>query len=154
MNSLKSLKNIVNKLTKEEVRLFKRTLNNNSNSQNETKSIQLMKLLLSEKNYSINDIQNNIYGKSNYSAFNKLLNRTKHKIFETIFLDLSIISNNFSKRNIVNIDLRKKLVQADILQLKGLRGDVLPIYNHIIMHACGPGVKRDRCRLASISVAF
>ena len=135
MNSLKSLKNIVSKLTEEENKILLKILNYNNISKNESKSIHLINFLLSKNNYSINDIQNYIYGKSNYNAFNKLLNRTKYKIFETIIFDLSILSNNFSKRNKVNIDLRKKLLQADILQLKGLRSEVLPIYNHIIIRS-------------------
>ena len=132
MNSIKSIKNIINKLTEEEIRILLRVFKSNI-SKSESKSIHLVKLFLSEKKYSLSEIQINIYGKLNYSAFNKLLNRVKYKIFETIFLDLSISSNNFSRRNKVNIDLRKKLLQADILQLKGLRNDVLPIYNHIIV---------------------
>ncbi len=135
MNSLKSLKNIVNKLTEEEIKTLKRILSINTALKNELKSFNLINLLLSDKNYSYNEIQNSIYGKPNYSAFNKLLNRTKQKVLETIILDLTISSNNFSKRNKVNLDLRKKLLQADILQLKGIRMEVLPIYNYIISHS-------------------
>ena len=135
MNSLKSLKNIVSKLTEEEIKTLKKVLSINIVLKNESKSLNLINLLLSDKNYSFNEIQNNIYGKPNYNAFNKLLNRTKHKVLETIILDVTISSNNFSKRNKVNLDLRKKLLQADILQLKGIRKEVLPIYNYIISHS-------------------
>ena len=135
MNSFKSLKNIVNKLTEEEIKALKKTLSINTVLKNESKSLNLINLLISDKNYSFIEIQNSIYGKSNYSAFNKLLNRIKQKVFETIILDLTISSNNFSKRNKVNLDLRKKLLQADILQLKGIRKEVVPIYNYIISHS-------------------
>ena len=130
MNSLQSLRNIISKLTIEEKNILLKNLNKNNKSA--SKSIQLINLLISESKYSINEIQNIIHGKLNYNAFNKLQSRIKQKIYETIIFEFSIASNKFSKRNEVNIDLRKKLLQADILQLKGLRNEVLTIYNYII----------------------
>ena len=133
MNSLKSIKKIVVNLTSDEEKILYKYLKYNSNKEkSELMTIQLIDLLKSKNDYTVTEIQKKIYGKINYSTFNKLVNRLKHKIFEIISFDASLISNNYSKRNLVLLDLRKKLLQADILQLKGLRNEILPVYNQII----------------------
>ncbi len=137
MNSLKVLKIVVNKLTKEEMKILFKSLSYNNKIENaqREKSLKLIKFLLSIDEISSKEVQFFLYGKSNYSAFNKLINRLKQKIYEIIILSNSINSNNFSNRNKVNLDLRKKLLQADILQLKGLRKNILPLYNYIILNS-------------------
>jgi hypothetical protein len=137
MKSLSSLKNVLVKLTDEELHLLKKNLNQNLRKEQSVKlkSQQLIKLLSGDKQYTLGEMQFNIYGKLNYHAFNKLTTRLNQKVLEIITLDKAILSNNFSKRNTINLDLRKKLLLADILQLKGLRKEVLPHYNKIISNA-------------------
>ena len=57
MNSLKSLKNIVSKLTEEEIKTLKKVLSINIVLKNESKSLNLINLLLSDKNFNISGLQ-------------------------------------------------------------------------------------------------
>ncbi len=136
MNSLKSVKALIQNLTKKEVNILISNLNQYvKNDAAGLKSIQLVKLLTESNSYNFSEIQNFLYGKDNYNAFSKLINRLKDKIFEIILLDNSLKSNSFSERNIILINLRKKLLQADIFQLKGERANIGPVYTHIIKYA-------------------
>jgi hypothetical protein len=136
MNSLKALKVLIHNLTKKEISILISNLNQHvKNEELGSKSIQLVKLLTESNSNNFSEIQNIIYGKDNYNAFSKLINRLKDKIFEIILMDNSLKSNSFSERNIILINLRKKLLQADILQLKGERANIGPVYSHIIKYA-------------------
>ncbi|MBK8362554.1 MAG: hypothetical protein IPL24_02410 [Bacteroidetes bacterium] len=76
--------------------------------------------------------KNNIYGKLNYLAFNKLCNRFKDLIYDVLLLDSSIQSSGYSRRNNLSFELRKKVIQADIIQLRGMNDDLMQIYNSVI----------------------
>ncbi len=133
MDNLRTMKNLLQKFNKKEIILLKNYLIiNNSIKKVGSKSYLLVDLLLSEKNYSSKEMQLKLYNVQNYYAFNKLLNRLKSRALEIITFNLSIESNNYSKRNKVLIELRKKLLQADILQLKGFRENVVNIYKNVI----------------------
>jgi hypothetical protein len=135
MNNLLGLKRILNHLTKEELKSLLKFLEYYADSGDSQKSVQLVKMLIDESDFTSTDIQNSLYGKKNYMAFNKLCNRIKNKIFEILLFDSNLSKRYYSKRNQIVFELKKKLIQADILQLKGLRDDLLPIYNQIIQRS-------------------
>ncbi|MBL0256166.1 MAG: hypothetical protein IPQ03_01080 [Bacteroidetes bacterium] len=123
MNSLISLKNLIHKLKKEEVRSLYKFLDFNSerNDPNQLKSKQLVDLILDNKDYSTLDLQKTLYGVPNYAAFNKLVNRLYDKVLEVIILDINLNRGYYSERGRRVFELRKKMIQVDLLILKGLR---------------------------------
>lgn len=123
MNSLISLKNLIHKLKKEEVRSLYKFLDFNSerNDPNQLKSKQLVDLILDNKDYSTLDLQKTLYGVPNYAAFNKLVNRLYDKVLEVIILDINLNRGYYSERGRRVFELRKKMIQIDLLILKGLR---------------------------------
>ena len=123
MNNLSSLRSLIKKLSGEEMKVLIRILQPQKESKNklENKSLLLVNLLLVEPSLSSNEIQKNIYSLLNYSAFNKLCSRLREKALDSMLMDSSIESGGYSKRNEIVFELKKKLIQADILNLKGLR---------------------------------
>lgn len=132
MNNLVNTRQLLAKISKEELKCFQDSLSV-INKKNDLKSERLLKLLLSVKNFSSREIQIQLYGKLNYSAFNKLINRFQDKILESLTFDININrKKNYSKRNKTIFSIRKELLQADILQLKGERKIVVSMYKRII----------------------
>ncbi len=135
MNNIIALKKLVSKLTNTEIRLLRKQIDNSNINITEGKSTQLLKLLIGKEEFTSIEIQKFIYGKSNYLAFNKLCNRFKDSIHDVLILDNSLKTSGYSKRNTLLFDLRKKVIQADIIQLRGVNEDVLQIYNSVIAKA-------------------
>lgn len=135
MNNLNSLRSVIKKLTRDEMKFLLRILQSKIEDakRGESKSQLLIKLLLVEPNLNSTEIQNKIYGKLNYSAFNKLCSRLQEKALDSMLLNSSIESAGYSKRNEVVFELKKKLIQADILNLKGLREQADSICKKIIV---------------------
>ncbi len=135
MNNLGSLRSLIKKLSGEEMKVLLRILQpqKESKSKSENKSFLLVNLLLVEPSLSSNEIQKNIYGSLNYSAFNKLCSRLREKALDSVLMDSSIESCGYSKRNEIVFELKKKLIQADILNLKGLREQADAICKKIIV---------------------
>lgn len=132
MNNLSSLKKLVSKLNSTEVNLLRKQLEDHGTFRIEQKSILLLKLLSVKEELSSSEIQQKIYGRNNYTAFNKLCNRLKYSIFDVLLIDNSIKSSNYSKRNTLLFELRKKIIQADMIQLRGINDEVMQIYNSVI----------------------
>ena len=132
MNNIIALKKLVSKLNNTEINLLRKQIENNNINSVEGKSVQLLKLLIRKEPLTSVEIQKIIYGKLNYLAFNKLCNRFKDSIHDVLLMDNSIRTSGYSKRNTLLFDLRKKVIQADIIQLRGINEDVLSIYNSII----------------------
>ncbi|MBK9412743.1 MAG: hypothetical protein IPN61_04855 [Bacteroidetes bacterium] len=134
MNNLISLRNLIKKLTSEEMKILTRIAQSTSKSnlKNENKTLLLVQLLLVEPNLNSSEIQKNIYSSSNYAAFNKLCSRLREKILDSILLESSIDQGGYSKRNKIVFELKKKLIQADILNLKGLREQADSICKKVI----------------------
>ncbi|HRH66717.1 MAG TPA: hypothetical protein PLU53_10510 [Bacteroidia bacterium] len=123
MNSLTLLKNLIHKLKKEEVRSLYRFLEFNTErmDSSQLKSQQLVDLILDNREYSPLDLQKTIYGKENHVAFNKLVIRLYDKVLEVITLDVNLNRGYYSARGKKVFELRKKMIQVDLLILKGLR---------------------------------
>ena len=114
MNNLISLRNLIKKLTSEEMKILTRIAQSTSKSnlKNENKTLLLVQLLLVEPNLNSSEIQKNIYSSSNYAAFNKLCSRLREKILDSILLESSIDQGGYSKRNKIVFELKKKLIQG------------------------------------------
>ncbi len=135
MNNIVTLRKLVSKLNTTEINLLKKQINYSNKSTNDGKTVVLLKLLLENEEYSSNDMQKFIYGKQNYLAFNKLCNRLKDSIYDIFLTENSIKSSNYSKRNTTLFELRKSIIQADIIQLRGVNEEVMQIYNSAITKA-------------------
>lgn len=134
MNNLSSLRSLINKMSSEEMKVLKHILQSKieKSIKIENKSILLVNLLLVDSNLSSTEIQKNIYNKLNYSAFNKLCSRLREKALDAMLLESSIDHGGYSKRNKIVFELKKKLIQADILNLKGLREQADSISKKVI----------------------
>ena len=137
MDSLNNLRAILKTFKPEELKYlvgFLNVLNAAADSTN-LKSVQLIEIILDQENFTANDIQKTIYGKINYSAFNKLVNRLKDKALEILILDSNLNRGYYSERSRTIFALRKKLIQIEILILKGMRYKIINELNLIIYKA-------------------
>ena len=105
-------------MTREELKSANKFFDYYSESKSKTKSSDLVKLLVEKKEFNARDIQFKLYGKQNLFAFNKLINRTKEKLLEVALFDSNISKNYYTHRVKVNFELKKKLIQCDILNMK------------------------------------
>lgn len=132
MNNISSLRKLVSKLNNKEINLLKKQIDGSDNFNSGSKTLILLKLILSQNEISSSEIQKVIYGRQNYLAFNKLCNRFKDLVHDILLLDGSINFAGYSKRNNLSFELRKKVIQADIIQLRGMNDDLMQIYNSVI----------------------
>lgn len=137
MSNLNSLKNLIHKLKREEVKSLYRFLEFNSErgDQSPLKTSQLVDLIMDNKNYTSIDLQKTIYGKENSVAFNKLVNRLYDKVLEVIILDLNLHRGYYSERAKKVFELRKKMIQIDLLNLKGLKENLASQIDKVIEQA-------------------
>jgi hypothetical protein len=137
MDSLHILKSTILKLKKREVNSLISFLSSYRRKKNDEfmKSILLVKLLLKKKNHTSNEIQNILYGKKNYHAFNKLLIRLRHKVREVIILDGHLFSSDYGKRNAAVFEIRKKLLQSEVMLARGITSEFEDLQNKIIKKA-------------------
>ncbi|HNQ61862.1 MAG TPA: hypothetical protein PKJ62_05695, partial [Bacteroidia bacterium] len=137
MNSLNYLKSILKTLNQQELNSLEKFVlyQGGKDEVGVSKTTQLIKLVLDSGNFSSIDIQKTIYGKLNYSAFNKLANRLKERILEVILFNSSIRSSNYAERSKTIFELRKRMIQVDLLILKGVRSKVIDELNLIIKKA-------------------
>lgn len=137
MSTLSTLKNLIGKMKREEVKSLLKFLRYYQDSQDDTKGkgIQLVEAILSDLECTPRDIQFVLYGGENYHAFNKLLNRTKDKIYEVLLFDQNLAKPYYSERNRIVFEIRKKLVQSEILYLRGMTDELESFQNKIISKA-------------------
>ncbi len=138
MDSLNTLKNVLHKLKREEIRSLINFLKYHQKELKDQpmKSIQLVEMLLSDKNYTSSDLQLTLYGKVNYQAFNKLVNRLKDKAYEILLFNSNLVdSDNYGKRNKTVFDLKKKLLQSEVMFSRGMNDELEKIQNKIISTA-------------------
>ena len=135
MNTLLPLKDILQKLKKKEITSLINFLKSHRKESNEhaMKSIQLIKLIIKNNGYSSDQLQKTIYGKNNYHAFNKLVNRLKERIYEIILFDNNITQSEvYDKRNLTVFAIRKKLLQVEIMTLRGMNYEIEKFHKNII----------------------
>lgn len=136
MNTVIELKVLLNKLSNEELKILRKMLVSKGDTlHTESKSLLLLELLQSPNHFSSLEIQQTLYTGKNYSAFNKLCNRMKEKILDSMLIENSILNGGYSKRNEILFSLKKKIIQADILSLKGLREEADSLIKKVIQIA-------------------
>jgi hypothetical protein len=137
MNSLTVLRETLYKLRKKEVTSLLIYLKSYRKESNETamKSIQLVTLLLKDRVSSSVQIQKKLYVKSNYHAYKKLISRLLEKIYEVLTFDVNLSSQEYSKSNQMIFDLRKKILQSEILTVRGMNYENEKLLNKIIQKA-------------------
>ena len=123
MKNLNFLVNLINKLNKEELKSLLKYLKYYNEKNSSSKSLELINIILNSNNYNALTIKKQLYKGVNNFAFNKLIERLKDKILEVLLFNSNISNDNYSERVKVIFDLKKKLIQCDILSLKGLRDD-------------------------------
>lgn len=75
---------------------------------------------LGDRSQTIENIELAVYKKSNKPALKRLANRTRIKVLEALIIDINVDRENiYSERVAANIDVRKKLTQAQILHRRG-----------------------------------
>jgi hypothetical protein len=132
MTVLNTLKKVLYRLNKEEVKFIINYLNHQKKSLNrDLKSVQLIRLILKNENISIQELQISLNIENRFSL-NKLINRLKEKIYELILLDNNLNKSISVKRNRLIFKVRKKLIIAEILFSRGINEDVEMIYDEII----------------------
>ena len=125
MNPLSSLKSMLLKLKREEIKSLVLFLNFQlPNPKEDSKSSQLVKMILDDPNYSSLDLQRAIYGHANKVAFYKLVSRLKQKVLEVMLFDQHLEGEAYSPRNRMIYTLRKKLLEVDILFNRGIVDEV------------------------------
>ncbi|MEO5641775.1 MAG: hypothetical protein ABIQ40_01225 [Bacteroidia bacterium] len=88
---------------------------------------------LENRKKDIHEIELAIYKKSNKPALKKLANRTKEKVLEALILDVNVDrAGVYSNRTLANIEVRKKLTQAQILNGRGLRQLASTMFEKIV----------------------
>jgi hypothetical protein len=135
MKNFNSLNNLIHKLSKEEFKSLIKFLKYYYSRDENAKSIDLVKLLKNSYEIKPIDVQLKLYGSLNNFAFNKLINRLHNKILEVLIFSTNISKKNYTERAQVIFDLKKKLIQCDILSLKGLRDDGDKLCRKIISKA-------------------
>jgi hypothetical protein len=123
MKNYSSLIALINKLNQEEKKSLVKYLKYYSNRSDFSKSEKLLKIISKNHNFNIIDIQFQLYGKVNEIAFKKLVERLKDKTLEVLIFNSNISKKYYTDRVRVIFELKKKLIQCDILSLKGLRDD-------------------------------
>ena len=137
MNTLSTIKSLISKLKREEVKSLLKFLRYYQDSDYESrgKGTQLVENILADAECTSRDLQLDLYGKENYLAFNKLLNRTKDKIYEVLLFDQNLSKPYYSNRNRIVFEIRKKLLQSEILLLRGMTDEFESFLNKIISKA-------------------
>ena len=137
MNPLFQIKGLLLKLKREEIKSLLNFLRYYKGSKDDTgiKSALLIELILNDPNSSSRELEIALYGKENYSAFNKLLNRIKDKIYEVILFDQNIAKAHYSERNRIVFEIRKNIVQSEVLYLRGMYEGLEQLQNKIIKKA-------------------
>ena len=137
MNTLSTIKSLIGKLKREEVKSLLKFLRYYLDTEDESKGkgTQLVENILADPECTAKDLQAGLYGKENYHAFSKLLNRTKDKIYEVLLFDQNLSKPYYSNRNRIVFEIRKKLLQSEILLLRGMTDEFENFLNKIISKA-------------------
>ncbi|MFN8165250.1 MAG: hypothetical protein U0X76_03525 [Bacteroidia bacterium] len=80
------------------------------------------------------DLQRELYGKPNYSAFNKLCNRLRERLLDVMLLSVNQIPSKNSKRNLAIMEIKKNLIISDVLSQKGLRDEAERVINKTLLN--------------------
>jgi hypothetical protein len=133
MKKFNSIVDLIKRLKQDEYSVVKKYLTFQVDKTS-NKSLHLLELIKKSTEPKANLIQKEIYNCSNLYAFNKLVDRLKSKILDSFLID-SNLNNNYPERIKINFELRKRLIQSDILSQKGLRDEADILCKRIITKA-------------------
>jgi hypothetical protein len=133
MKKFNSLVELIKRLQHDEYILVKKYLTFQSDK-SMNKALLLLELIRKTISPKPSFIMSELYSNANQLAFNKLVDRVKTKILDSFLID-SNLKNTYPERILVNFELRKKLIQSDILSQKGLRDDAETLCKSIITKA-------------------
>ena len=138
-NSTISIKDLIKGLSNEEINSIRKYLNcfDETFGNTKTKTANLFDLLISDENLSPKEIINLLYtNPSSEDAFDKLSKRLSEKIHECLLLDVNVERKDVYPDYIkASIDVRKKIMQANIMLGRGLFNDNNDIFDKIILKA-------------------
>jgi len=139
MNSLNHLNKIIKRLKEHEIDTLNTYLNAfKVDHLNESlRSVNLIELLADEKQPKVPDVlQFKLYGKPNIPAFEKLVRRTREKVYESLLLENNLSKvRTHSERSRIGYDLRKKLIETEILSARGLAEENETLYEYMLNKA-------------------
>lgn len=138
MNSYQTLKNIIGKANKKELSSFQKLMLMNVDEIPDTGLVapKMIEGILSNPSITAGEMQKKLYGKMQYEAFAKLVNRTKDKILEALVLDNNLKRTDIHiERNQVLFDIRKKQIQIQILQSRGFNQEIESMRDRLIERA-------------------
>lgn len=122
MREFENVKWLLLRLTENEQRLLYRNIDSISdiNKRGESLTLKLVKLIYSQPLLKSDEIQLKIYEKKNSIAFRKLIQRLEEKLLDLLLHQESLSNNiHYDPRSAEILILRKKLLQFDILWMRG-----------------------------------
>mgnify|MGYP006902060268 CR=1 FL=1 len=132
------LKDLIGALKKEEIILAKKHLTafESFHTRAPSKMLRLLNLILKESNIDFEKVKKLIGNDITIKSYNQLISRTLVRIEESLILDINLSRKKgytpvFRNR----LKIRKLIVQASILQGRGLANYALKNYNWIIRTA-------------------
>ena len=136
MKELKDLKWLLINLTKAEKKVLFKLLKLTNEKGTDSKAIFLIQSLLNNQNYHVNDLNTILYKGSQLVALRKLIKRTYLRVQDVILLKYSIDSNTiYDLRTKEIFQLRKKLLQYDMLLSRGIQDTSIPELDKLIQKA-------------------
>lgn len=135
LQNFTNLKELTKSLMGEELNLAKKHLVAFESYHTNTPSqmLRLFKLLLKNKDVKYEEAKNNISKSSSDKSFNQLIKRTLDRVLESLILDINILrGDNYSPVFQNRFKIRKLIMQASILQGRGLSGFSLKNFDWII----------------------
>lgn len=132
------LKDLIGALKKEEIILAKKHLTafESYHTKAPSKMLRLLKLILKDNGSDYEKVKKRIGPEITVKSYNQLINRTLNRIEESLILDINLNRNKGYTPVIRNrLKIRKLIVQASILQGRGLANYALKNYNWIIKTA-------------------
>jgi len=137
MQSLDALKNLLFRLKKDELKSLEKFIlaYQDDASNPRAKSLELVKIIFKNRELTSKEILPILYPNRNKVAFDKLVKRLYSKILEILLFDINLTNNKYSPRNQAIFSLRKKMIQTDILNLRGIDEEIEQHVNKIIQKA-------------------
>jgi hypothetical protein len=136
-NSFRHFKEMLSRLSKNELLLLKKRieLNEESLDKNKTKSKKLLKLVLKNPYLTKIETEKELYGQQNKVAFNKLIDRANEKIDEILIGFNRSANTIYSERNYYYFLLKRRLIVLQMKWLRGIEFDMESQFDKIILLA-------------------
>lgn len=142
MEIMDSILRIVNRLTEEEKSAARSYLTTFGQKGKEARAIHLFDFIVAHNNekkrtpIDAKELELRVYGEPASANFTRLVYRLREKILESLVLDVNVNRPDaYDERTRVNIEIRKNITQAQILQSRGLQDLSEAILEKVIQQA-------------------